>query len=82
MAVFPVLAQLDDTYPFRPTSDLVLEWARAEGMPTHDLLPAFLGRDASRLWVSAWDRHPNAEGHALAAQSLLPFARTLLMAHR
>lgn len=51
-------------------------------MPTHDLLPAFLGRDASRLWVSAWDQHPNAEAHAVAAQSLLPFVRGLLTADR
>jgi lysophospholipase L1-like esterase len=82
LAVFPVLAQLDESYPFRPISDLVLEWARVEGMPTHDLLPAFLGRDASRLWVSAWDQHPNAEAHAVAAQSLLPVARALLTADR
>jgi lysophospholipase L1-like esterase len=77
-AVFPVLAGLDDAYPFRSISDLVIAWARAEGMPTHDLLPAFLGRDASRLWVSAWDQHPNAEAHGIAARSLTPFVRSLL----
>jgi len=78
IAVFPVLAALDDTYPFRPISELLLAWARAEGVPAHDLLPAFLGRDASRLWVSPWDQHPNAEAHGIAAESLLPFARSLL----
>jgi lysophospholipase L1-like esterase len=78
LAVFPVLVELDEAYPFRPISDLLMEFAAAQGIPAHDLLPAFLGREAADLWVSPLDQHPNAEGHAVAAASLLPFVRALL----
>jgi lysophospholipase L1-like esterase len=78
LAVFPVLVELDEGYPFRAISDLLMEFAAAHGIPAHDLLPAFLGREAADLWVSPLDQHPNEAGHAVAADSLLPFVRALL----
>jgi lysophospholipase L1-like esterase len=77
-AVFPLLVELNEDYPFRAVEDEILAFGRESGMPTHDLLPAFLGRDAPALWVSREDQHPNAAGHAIAARSLLPFAVELL----
>lgn len=78
LAVFPMLVELDEGYPFRAVSDLLMEFAAARGIPAHDLLPAFLGREAADLWVSPLDQHPNEAGHAVAADSLLPFVRALL----
>jgi lysophospholipase L1-like esterase len=78
LAVFPVLVELGPDYPFQGVVDSVLGFARDGDIPAHDLLPAFLGRKGPDLWVSPVDQHPNAEGHAIAAESLLPFARALL----
>ena len=62
----------------RAQVDLLVGFGREHGFATHDLLPAFLGREAAELWVSPLDQHPNAAGHALAAESLLPFVTELL----
>lgn len=78
LVVFPVLVELDDAYPFQAVEDLVMDFARRNHIRAHDLLPAFRGYSGPELWVSAFDQHPNAEGHALAARSLLPFVRELL----
>ncbi len=78
LAVFPVLVELDESYPFQSVTDLLLDFARENDIPAHDLLPAFRGRDAPELWVSAVDQHPNAKGHRIAADSLQPFVEELL----
>jgi lysophospholipase L1-like esterase len=82
LAVFPVLVELDEGYPFREISEVVMRFADENGIAAHDLLPAFLGRDAPGLWVSDLDQHPNARGHAIAAESLLPFVEQLVRAAR
>jgi len=78
--IFPVLAGLEAwEYPFQDVCDLLAGFATEAGMPVHDLLPAFRGRSGPDLWVSALDQHPNAAAHAIAAESLLPFVRRLLV---
>ncbi len=42
----------------------------AEGIPVFNLFPAFRGRRASDLHLSLVDAHPDAEGHAIAADAL------------
>jgi hypothetical protein len=42
------------------------------------MLPDFQGQRGPELWVSTYDQHPNAQGHAIAARALLPFVRELL----
>lgn len=37
-----------------------------------DLRPALVGQDPQSLWVSPEDHHPNAEGHRLLADAMLP----------
>ena len=78
LAVFPVLVELGPDYPFSGIVDELMGFARRNDIPAHDLLPAFLGLDGPSLWVSALDQHPNPRGHAIAAESLLPFVRALL----
>lgn len=78
LAIFPVLVNLDDAYPFQPICELVERFARESGLPVLDLLDAFRGLPDAELWVSSWDQHPNARGHAVAAEALRPFAAELL----
>ena len=78
LVVFPVLVELDRPYPFERICEHVTRFGSANGLPTFDLLPAFRGRDATRLWVSPLDQHPNAEAHEIAARAMLPFVRGLL----
>ena len=78
LVVFPILVELREGYPFRAISEQVAAFGRDAGIPTHDLLPAFLGHSGPDLWVSALDQHPNARAHALAAESLIPFVAGLL----
>lgn len=76
--IFPVLIELNETYPFRSICDLLEKFATDHGFPVHNLLPDFMGEDASSLWVSASNQHPNARGHQIAADSMLPFVKGLL----
>lgn len=77
--IFPILAELNDDYPFLPVTDL-LEVYADEGLrvPYLNLLDAFRGQHAPDLWVSPMNQHPNAKGHAIAAEALLPFVVELL----
>jgi lysophospholipase L1-like esterase len=79
LVVFPILVDLGDDYPFREVCDLLVQFGNANDLPTLDLLPAFLGREASELWVAPQDQHPNAAGHLIAADALMPFFEMLLI---
>lgn len=77
--IFPVLVELNAGYPFAEIHRALADFARDDlRTPVHDLLPAFRDRRAQDLWVSPLDQHPNEEGHRIAAQSLLPFVRSLM----
>jgi hypothetical protein len=79
--IFPILASLDDNYPFKDICNYLEEFAKAQKFSLHNLLPSFLGFYAPNLWVTRYDQHPNAKGHRIAAQSLLPFVKDLLILH-
>ena len=53
--------------------DAVEGFCRANGIPHLSLLPYFRGRGAEDVWVTEINKHPNAFGHAIAADALLPF---------
>ena len=76
--VFPVLVELNAGHPFRDVVGEILNFSRSVPLPTLDLLPFFEGRDATQLWVSPMDQHPNAEAHGIVARALLPFIEELL----
>jgi lysophospholipase L1-like esterase len=78
LVVFPILVELGPNYPFQAICREIAEFARSNGIPVHDLLPAFLGQDGPALWVSAFNQHPNARGHRIAADAMYPFVRGLL----
>ncbi|MEW6074594.1 MAG: GDSL-type esterase/lipase family protein [Planctomycetota bacterium] len=71
--IFPVLAWLDEDYPFRDVHARVAAFAGEIDTPCLDLLPVFAGRDGPALWVHPGNQHPNAAGHALAAAALHPW---------
>lgn len=78
LVVFPVLVELNDDYPFRDICDELVDYGHSIGVPVFNLLDAFTGYRASDLWVSPWDQHPNARGHEIVADALLPFVSGLL----
>ena len=78
MVVFPVLFDLTPKYPLKDVCDEIVRFAEADEIPALTLLPAFMGRDAEPLWISPFDQHPNANGHAIAAESMIPFVERLV----
>lgn len=70
LVIFPLLVNLDETYPFRAEHALVAATGRESGAVILDLLPEFLGLDPATLWVAPTDSHPNARGHAIAAEAM------------
>lgn len=67
--IFPLMWDLRE-YPFRAAHQHVAAAAARAGVEVVDLLPAFAGERAADLWASAFDHHPNARGHAIAAERL------------
>lgn len=67
--IYPLLHQLSD-YPFVVEHARVAAWARDAGAEVIDLLPVFQGQDATALWASTADHHPNARAHHLAASHI------------
>lgn len=81
LAIFPMLYGFEqDPYPFQSAMDAIEGFCRANAIPHLSLLPAYRGRRAADLWVSKINKHPNAEGHAVAADALLPFVLQLMAA--
>lgn len=68
--IYPLFVDLDENYPFEPAHRTVAASARAAGMDVVDTLPRYLGQDASALWVSPQNHHPNARGQKIAADTV------------
>ena len=59
-------------YKFGFIHDIMRKVAQEDGYTYVDALPAMLGRPPEELWAMPGDPHPNALGHALMAEALLP----------
>jgi lysophospholipase L1-like esterase len=71
VSMFPSLAWIQaEPYPLADAHSRLADACRRLGIPFHDLLPAFAGREPRSLWAHQLDQHPNAAGHRLAAESL------------
>lgn len=77
VAPWPLFVRLDCGYPFAPVHETIHRFCLVARIPHHDLLPVFLGRRTSDLWVHPVDFHPNEVAHRMAAESLLPDVLTL-----
>jgi lysophospholipase L1-like esterase len=73
IVIFPFMYELNDRYPIAPVHELVGEAAREKGIPYLDLLPSFIGRSYTDLWVHPSDQHPNERGHEIAARAMADF---------
>ncbi|NNL66162.1 MAG: SGNH/GDSL hydrolase family protein [Myxococcales bacterium] len=82
LVIFPMLFALDADYPLEEVVEAIEAFALEKDIPVFSLLPAFRGRDASQLWLSPFDQHPNREGHAIAAEALRPFLEERMRAAR
>jgi lysophospholipase L1-like esterase len=71
------VAALRFGHRFEPSYDRIVALARDAGLSASSSYPAFRGRDSSRLRVSLFDGHPNADGHRLLAESLYASLREL-----
>lgn len=70
IVLFPMLYRLDED-PFRGAAEVVRGVAARWPVPVIDLLPIFARFEADRITLSPYDRHPNAEGHRIAAEAIL-----------
>lgn len=75
LAVHPVLMRLDASYPFQGAHAFVMKEAASAGLVAYDLLPAFVGQDATALWVHPLDPHPNEIAHGIVAAALFELFR-------
>jgi hypothetical protein len=75
LVIFPILFGLTDDYPLQEVVDEIERFGISNNIPTFSLLPVFQGEDASALWVSPLDQHPNKIGHAIAAEAIATFVR-------
>lgn len=80
LVVFPVLVELAGDYPFQAICAEILRFCEEAGIPAMNLLDAYRGKQATELWVSSLDQHPNVEGHRIAADGIEPFLLELLKA--
>lgn len=77
VAMTPDIHQLKD-YPFRPEHDLIRALAERKGWAFVDFLPDLSAVPSQDLYAIPGDPHPNALGHRIMADALLPvLTRTL-----
>ena len=67
VAIIPEMGNFNERYPFRAAHDTLRAYCREIGAPAEDLLDAFMGLEAKRLWVAPDDPHFNRRAHRLAA---------------
>ena len=70
VAVFPMMSQLASGYLFGELHQLVTGFCADHAIECVDLLPPFLGRDETELWVHPRDQHMNDVGQRMAADAL------------
>jgi len=73
VAVYPVLIQLNDEYPFKNIHKTIENYCVSLEVPFVDLLDGFVGQNDFELWVHPTDQHPNEIAHGLAAAELSKF---------
>jgi lysophospholipase L1-like esterase len=69
VVIWPMFERLD-AYPFTDRHALVAEACRERQIPVFDLLPTFQGLDASTLWATRDDHHPNGAAQQRAADAI------------
>jgi|GEM_PF-781981 len=73
VAILPFMYDLDADHAFLPIHRMITDFCRRKGIPVRDILPAFLGKRYTEMWVHPSDPHPNREGHRVIAKALADF---------
>ena len=73
IAIFPLLFELEKTYPFQDEVDEVDRFLTSNRIKKVNLLTVFRGKKTAVLWSSPTDSHPNRVAHRLAAESIYSF---------
>lgn len=79
LIIFPILYNLDENYQFYDVEEEISHFANNENIPVFSLTPGFIGEEASDLWISANDQHPNERGHQIAAETLFPYLLDVIL---
>lgn len=79
---FPVLYQLDDSYPLKKEEALIKEAVLEAGGEFVDLFEKFKGQDSRKLWVHPVDHHPNEAAHKIAARAIIEAMEDAVIARR
>lgn len=77
LIVFPLLFDLRH-YAFHDVEAQIIQFATKNDIPAISLIAGFEGHNDQDLWVSPIDQHPNALGHQIAAEILLPYLKKIL----
>ena len=78
--LYPLLWEPLEPYPFHDIHQSVESFARAQGIPFVDLLPAFAGANASELWIHPTNHHANEIANAIAGKRAAGFLRDEVLA--
>ncbi|MEK6643602.1 MAG: SGNH/GDSL hydrolase family protein [Planctomycetota bacterium] len=70
VVIFPVLTQLDASYPFADLHGLVRSACVERKIECIDLLDDYRGLAPESLWVHPTDQHPNERANAIAARRI------------
>jgi lysophospholipase L1-like esterase len=70
VVLFPALINLENNYPFEALHRKIKNFLVAKNVAVLDLLPAYSGRQSISLWADRHNRHPNRQGHAIAADAI------------
>lgn len=67
--VLPYIVELSDRHPCIGAYQVVVDFCRSQDVPVVNAFDYFRGLNAIKLWINAFDGHPNLEGHALIAKA-------------
>ena len=73
VAVYPVLVQLNEGYPFSNIHKTIEDYCVSLKIPFVDLFNGFIGKKGSELWVHPTDQHPNEIANKIAGAELSEF---------
>jgi lysophospholipase L1-like esterase len=78
LIIFPLLYDLDSSYPFYKVEDEIVRFADSGDIPVFSLTKGFIGQADHTLWISPSDQHPNERGHQIAADTLYPYLKEVI----
>ena len=65
----PYIVTLNYNHPCADAYRVVQSYCQTSDVPVINAFEYFLGLDAFKLWITHFDGHPNAQGHALIANA-------------